>query len=128
MDLKRKIRELDENKRVLFAMLFGSKAKGASTKLSDIDVAIYYQGNKKERFDFLKNISGILGKGYDIHIFQDLPHYVQKEVIKHGKVIMTRDVRRTTEIIIQTIRECSRAEKYMKFYYERLERDAHERY
>jgi len=37
---------------IKFIILFGSAAKGRSTNLSDIDIAVFHSGDKRERFQF----------------------------------------------------------------------------
>ncbi|MBI2035011.1 MAG: nucleotidyltransferase domain-containing protein, partial [Candidatus Levybacteria bacterium] len=43
--LTKKLLALDTKKAIRFIILFGSTAKGKNTPLSDIDLAVYYQGN-----------------------------------------------------------------------------------
>ena len=123
MDITEEIKKLDNEKKVLFAFIYGSRAKGTARADSDTDIAVYHEGDKKERFNFLKKLLGNLPDDYDVHIFQELPSYVRKEVIKHGKVFFSRDEKRSIAIIIENIRETSRMEKYMRYYRERVERD-----
>ena len=42
---------------VKFVFLFGSYAYGKPNKLSDIDFAVFYDGDKRERFNFRLKIS-----------------------------------------------------------------------
>ncbi|HEY9247008.1 MAG TPA: nucleotidyltransferase domain-containing protein [Candidatus Methanoperedens sp.] len=66
-----KIRDIGGPK-IIFMVLYGSEAKGENTDLSDIDIAVYYQGDKKERFDFRIKILGRVSNKFDIKTFQDL--------------------------------------------------------
>ncbi|MEK6874067.1 MAG: nucleotidyltransferase domain-containing protein [Nanoarchaeota archaeon] len=85
-----KVREMSDFDSVKFIILFGSYAYGRPNKLSDYDFAVYYVGDKKERFKFRLKILSKLSDDFDVQIFQDLPLYVQKEVLK-GKVIYVKD-------------------------------------
>ncbi len=38
---------------IKFIVLYGSAAKGRSTNLSDIDIAVFYSGDKRERFQLM---------------------------------------------------------------------------
>lgn len=76
--------------KVAFIFLFGSVADGKQNKLSDIDFAVYYQGNNKERFKFRLEVLKKLPDSFDVQIFQDLPLFVQKEVLR-GKLIYCKD-------------------------------------
>lgn len=73
-------------KKIKFIILYGSFSKGKQNPLSDIDLAVYYEGSKEERFRFRVKILGSVSDVFDIQIFQDLPLYVKKEVIC-GKVV-----------------------------------------
>ena len=73
-------------KKIRFIILYGSFAKVKKTPTSDIDIAVYYDDSVKERFTFRMNILGRVCDKFDIQTFQDLPIYVQREVLR-GKVI-----------------------------------------
>lgn len=82
---------------IIFAYLFGSQAKDESTKLSDIDIAIFIEKkvSKSERFDIrlrlANNLSSIAGKRVDVIVMNDIPIQLSYEVIKNGKVILCKD-------------------------------------
>lgn len=99
-----RIRRLDREDKVQFIVLYGSLAEGRRGKLSDIDLAIGHEGNKKERFNFRLKTLGELEDKFDVQIFQDLPLYIKVEVLK-GKVLYARDMKLLNEIALETIRE-----------------------
>lgn len=69
-------------------ILFGSAIENKLTSKSDIDIAIEFSDiNKKQSFDFRKNISGKLPEKADIQIFNVLPEKVKKEIKNKGRVI-----------------------------------------
>ena len=111
--LIKKIKKLDRKNKVGFIMLYGSQANGKATPLSDVDVAVYYDGDEKERFKFRISLAGELSDRYDVHIFQDLPLYIRKDIIKEGKVIYKKDIKKVYEIFIKVIREFSFFEKHL---------------
>lgn len=82
---------------IIFAYLFGSQAKGQSTKISDIDLAVFIDRKlpKSERFDIrlrlTNDLSAIAGKRVDLIVMNDIPIQLAYEVIKHGKVILCKD-------------------------------------
>ena len=79
-------------KNIKFIILYGSVVEGNQTPLSDIDLAVYYEGTKEERFKFRMKILGDVNDKFDIQIFQDLPLYVRKEVLK-GKIMYSSESR-----------------------------------
>lgn len=89
-------------KKVRFAILFGSQTTGKANPLSDIDVAIYYEGDKRERFAFRLALMGKLPDYFDIKIYQDLPLYIQPSVLR-GKLLYTKDVSFVYAIAYETI-------------------------
>ncbi|KXA92682.1 hypothetical protein AKJ65_07200 [candidate division MSBL1 archaeon SCGC-AAA259E19] len=113
-----RIKETDREKKVQFIILFGSSARGDSTDLSDIDLAVGYDGNERERFDFRIKISGELPQNFDVQIFQDLPLYLKKEVLK-GEVLFARDFGELHELALDVIREYDMFEPNFLDYVER---------
>jgi hypothetical protein len=82
---------------IIFAYLFGSRAKGKSTRLSDIDLAVLVDRkiSRSERFDIrlrlTNDLSAITGTKVDLIVMNDIPVQLAYEVIKHGKVILCKD-------------------------------------
>jgi predicted nucleotidyltransferase len=111
-----KIKDIGGEK-IEFIVLYGSAAKGDSTSLSDIDIAVYYQGDKKERFDFRIKILGRVGSKFDIQTFQDLPLYIQNEILSTGKVIYYRYYKDIFNIFMKTIREFNDFKPRLELYY-----------
>ena len=104
-----------------FIIQYGSTVTGEQTPLSDIDIAVYYQGTKKQRFDFIITVLGSVDDQFDIHIFQDLPLYIQQEVISKGKLLYQRDFETTFDIFMRTIQRFSDFKPLLDIYYEGLE-------
>lgn len=118
-DVIKKIKAIGGDK-VRFVVLYGSAAKGKLTKLSDIDIAVFYNGDKSERFEFRKKILGRVGNEFDIQIIQDLPLYLQKDILSTGKVIYSVDYRETFEIFIKIIRGFEDFKPRLEIYYSGL--------
>ena len=112
----RKLKEMPDFHRVRFVILYGSQALGKATPMSDFDFAVYYDGNKDERYRFLININ--FNENFDAKVFQDLPLYIQKEVLK-GKVIYAKDLSFVYDTAYETIK---RFERFKKYYYDYLDR------
>ena len=77
--------------KILFIALFGSRAEGYSRASSDYDVAIYYEGDKKERYEFLFKVLGKMDDDIDVKIFQDLPLVLKSKILSHGVMLYVRD-------------------------------------
>ncbi len=107
---------------VRFVMLYGSQAEEREMPISDIDIAVYYRASAEERFRFRMNVAGSLSSHYDIHIFQDLPLHLRKDVISHGEILYQKDYVETFNIFLQTIREYEDFKPRLDIYYEGLRR------
>jgi uncharacterized protein len=108
-----KILKLDKKKKVKFIVIYGSYLTDKYTPISDIDVAIFYEENEKERFKFRLKCLGDFSDKYDIHIFQDLPMHIKNEVIKTGEYVYKKDESETIDIVIQNIRKYARFERHV---------------
>ncbi|MBI2631641.1 nucleotidyltransferase domain-containing protein [Candidatus Pacearchaeota archaeon] len=113
----KRLKSMPNFHRVKFVFLFGSYSLGDSNIMSDIDIAVYYQGNSDERFKFRLALLGKLPDYFDIHILQDLPIFIQKEVIK-GKIIYSNDSDLLFEVSYYIIK---RFEDFKKYYYDYIE-------
>lgn len=114
-----KIRAIGKDK-VRFVVLYGSATKGKLTKLSDLDLAVFFNGDKSEKFEFRKKILGRVSNEFDIQIFQDLPLYVQKDILSTGKMMYSEDYIETFEIFMKTIRGFEDFKPRLEVYYSGL--------
>ncbi len=82
---------------IVFAYLFGSQAKGQSTTLSDVDLAVFIDRriSRSERFDIrlrlTNDLSAIAGTKVDLIVMNDIPIQLAYEIIKYGKAILCKD-------------------------------------
>jgi predicted nucleotidyltransferase len=107
--------------KVRFIALYGSTATEKSTILSDIDMAVYYDGDKDERFIFRMKLLGRINEDFDIKIFQDLPLYIRKEIISHGKMVYYKGYNRIFDVIMRTIRDYENFKPRLDIYYSNME-------
>ena len=110
----KKLKEMPDFNRVKFVFLFGSYSQRKQNKLSDIDFAVYYNGNDKDAFKFRIKLMAKLPDKFDVRIFQHLPLYVQKEVIT-GKVVYSKDEELLYDIAYKIIKEF---EEFKRAYYD----------
>lgn len=108
------IRKLSDFNRVKFVILYGSVARKKENKFSDIDFCVYYDGNKKTTYNLRKRLLGHLNGNYDVQIFQSLPLYLRKEVLR-GKIIYAKDLDFLYDVAYSTIKEF---EDFKKYYYD----------
>lgn len=108
-------------KKIIFIILYGSLANGKHTPLSDIDLAVYYDGNKKERFNFRIKTLGNIDDQFDIQTFQDLPLYIQNEVISTGEIIYQKNYSEVFQIFVETFKKFNDFKPRLDMYYSTLE-------
>jgi predicted nucleotidyltransferase len=98
------IKSTEEFDRVEFIIFHGSMAKDRGMKTSDYDICIYYDGDNREMSKFRLELLSKLPGSVDVQIFQQLPLYVKKEVLK-GRVLYTKRKGFLDEIAIETIKD-----------------------
>ena len=89
-----RLKNLQGFEKVNFIVLYGSSVEGVPRAESDIDLCIDIDADTEyERSCFRLKILSELSDLFDVQIFEQLPLYVKKEVIK-GKVIFawTRNI------------------------------------
>ncbi len=81
-------------KDLLAVLLYGSVVKGEETPRSDIDICIVAP-TCKERTGLLREVHrnlDVFSKKYDVRIFEELPLYIQIQIIENHQIIYTKDV------------------------------------
>ena len=85
--------ELDKNKNVIFALIFGSFANGKINVKSDLDIAIYYK-NPPEGMDKLKVINGlaeIVGRDVDLVVLNHASAFLRHQILKKCIRLLIKD-------------------------------------
>ena len=100
-----RLKKIEGFDKVRFIILYGSAVEGITRAESDIDLCIDIDTEtdyecSKFRLKVLSELPDI----FDVQIFDQLPLYVKKEVLK-GKVIFCRDEEYLYETALLTIKE-----------------------
>ena len=111
----KKAREMPDFDRVKFIILFGSVSQNKNNKFSDIDFAVYYEGNAKERFNFRLKLLANLSDKFDVQIYQDMPVSLRMESLK-GKLLYSKDNAFTGDVAYTTIKIFEGFRKYYEDY------------
>ena len=99
------IRQVAGFEHVRFIIFYGSSQKRQMTIESDIDLCMYYDGDRADAGKFRHAVlSRLPGIRYDVKIFQQLPLYIRVEVLK-GTPVFIRDLTFLYEIATRTLRE-----------------------
>jgi len=118
--IKETLLALDKEKNIRFISLFGSHVTGKTHKDSDVDIAVFYDDSKKERFAYRLKALGELSDHVDLHIFQDLPLAVKKEVLG-GKVLYYQNFQFVFDLFMGIIKEYGHFERHLETYYAAVE-------
>ena len=117
--LEKLLNKAKQDPEVLSVILFGSQACGEATAASDVDVCLVLLN---QRYDSLylsrTKLEYLKMDGLDIHIYQQLPLYIRRRVIKEGKVLFVRDEELLYELAFRTAQAF---EDFRHLYYDYLE-------
>lgn len=99
---------LAADRRVKFAYLFGSAAKGMAGPLSDLDIAVYLDG-RIDRFDYRLKLMESLARAikterFDLVVLNDATPLLCHEVIKDG-IVLKEDRPRRVMFEVYAMRE-----------------------
>ncbi|PKL64207.1 MAG: nucleotidyltransferase domain-containing protein [Methanomicrobiales archaeon HGW-Methanomicrobiales-3] len=104
-DAVQQIHQVPGFEHVRFIIFYGSSEKRQMTPESDIDLCMYYDGDRTDAGKFRHAVlSRLPGIRYDVKIFQQLPLYIRIEVLK-GTPVFVRDLPFLYEIAYRTLRE-----------------------
>ncbi|MGH8057571.1 MAG: type VII toxin-antitoxin system MntA family adenylyltransferase antitoxin [Candidatus Entotheonellia bacterium] len=108
---------------VLAVLLFGSVARGERTPGSDIDVCLVlvpqstaYTGTYLSR----KRLKYLAHFDLDVQLFQQLPLYVRKRVLKEGRVLFVRDEDLRYAVAFRTIQAYEDFKPIYSYYLEQV--------
>jgi len=97
------------DERILVAYLFGSKARGLQTPESDTDVAVLLSEPPEDTLEYylglVDRLSSVMGSPVDLVFLNDAPLLLRHQVIKHGRVLFSRDEAARVEWETKTVKE-----------------------
>ncbi len=97
-------RSLQGFQKIEYIIFHGSAAEGRAISDSDIDLCVYYKGTPEEQTDYRMRLLKKLPDKYDVQIFQQLPLYIRKEVLR-GKPVYVKDKEFLHKIACDTLNE-----------------------
>ena len=100
---------------ILAVILLGSMARGEQTPASDVDVCLVLQEQKYSALTLSnKKLDYVTLGPLDVHIFQQLPLYIRRRVLKDGQVLFVHDV---DELYALAFRTVQAFEDFKPLYY-----------
>ena len=93
---------LESDSNVIFALIFGSAARGKQRKASDIDLGIYFKRPPEgmELLHLITLLSGLAGKDVDIAVLNRASAFLKHQAMKHRVLLIVKD-----ELIYRKFRE-----------------------
>jgi len=109
------LNKIKKDKEIIAVLVFGSYARGEE-KYRDIDLCLVLDKKYSPLEMSRKKLkyASILSDKFDIKVFQQLPVYIRKRILKEGKIILSKNEPMLYEIAFSTIKEF---EFYKKIYY-----------
>ena len=107
---------LSQKDEIIFAYIYGSVARNQDTRLSDIDLAIYIDEDKKPaagpfgyRSDLIAELQPLAGNDIDLIILNDASNLLAYNVFKEGSLLFNKDPDLRTRVQAKTV------DKYLDF-------------
>ncbi|MCC3145621.1 nucleotidyltransferase domain-containing protein [Halanaerobium sp. Z-7514] len=112
MDIE-KIKEILSNrKEIIFAYLFGSFAENKENPLSDIDLAIYIDQNKKPqsgvfgyRSELIVELQAAVNRDIDLVILNNITAAFAHDILKNGVLLINKSAQKRNRFHEKTMRE-----------------------
>ena len=115
--LKRIVEDVAKDAEILALFLYGSNARAEACEQSDIDLCLVLMPTRytskelsQKKLTYLKSFE------LDIQIFQQLPIYIKKRVIKEGKVLYCKDDDALYDLCFTVIRDFADFEHIYRHY------------
>lgn len=90
---------------VLAVLLFGSTAREQEGPLSDVDICLVLvpgKGRLDQATLTLKRLEYLRRFDLDVQVFQQLPLYIRRRVLREGEVVLAKDADRLYDIAFRT--------------------------
>ncbi len=117
------LKEAQQDSDVLAVMLFGSVARGESSVQSDVDICLVLYPKRWQLEELARKRWEYLCFDLDIKIFQQLPLYLRRRVLKEGIVLLVKDEDQLYELAFRTAKEFEDFKHIYRDYLEAIARD-----
>ncbi|NMC07353.1 MAG: nucleotidyltransferase domain-containing protein [Candidatus Lokiarchaeota archaeon] len=97
---------------VLAILMFGSRARGEPFRDTDICLVTRDGSGGKKRLQYL----AVFPSSFDIHVFDELPLYIKKRVMKEGKFLLNKDFSLVFQKYYATIKDLRLFEPHFDAY------------
>lgn len=123
MDIPKKCKEiLSSHKCIVFAYIFGSFAQGNFNDNSDLDIAIYLDGDMDtdDYLDLKMTLTEAFNREIDLVILNKATPLLKFQVYKNHILIFTRDKTLESEFKVKTLFEYNDVKRYLDLSYDKM--------
>lgn len=115
---------LKDDKFILFAYLFGSRAGEDYNSKSDVDVAVYLDEKEdntlfKKRIELISGLSKILKKDVDIIILNKASLFLKYVILREGRLIYDKAPSKRIDFELKSTNEYFDFKPYLDMYHQR---------
>jgi len=110
---------------IVAAYIFGSRVSGKTTKTSDYDVAVLFEGDYS--LDELLNVTLRLARAFDVDLasvdvvgLNDAPVELAYDIIARGKLVYCTDTELRVDFETRLMKEYMDLKPFLDVYYEHL--------
>jgi hypothetical protein len=103
--LARLLKQAETDPEILAVILFGSTVRDEAGARSDVDVCLVLQPRaylaielSRKKLSYLKHVD------LDVQVFQQLPLYIRRRLLREGRVLVARDEEALYELAFRTAR------------------------
>ncbi len=102
--LKPLIETAKKDKDVVAVMLFGSAARGEKYRDIDVALVLYPKVCSLDEISEAHLKYAAISDALDVSVFQGLPLYIQKRILKEGKIILCKNEDALYDVVFASIR------------------------
>ncbi len=111
--------------RLLAVVLFGSRVRGEQGPRSDVDVCLVLDpcrtsGTGAAAAEVRLEYLATTPEGFDIRVFQQLPLYIRRRVLREGRVLYSRDEEALYELAYRTAKAFEDFRHRYRYYLEQV--------
>lgn len=108
--------KIKADKDVVAVLLFGSLARNEPNRDTDICIVLSKKYTNLEMSKKRLSYTSLVNNKIDIQIFQQLPLYIRKRILKEGKILLCKDEDALYNIAFSAIKDYNLYEKVYTAY------------
>ncbi len=115
------VKTVEKDSQILGLLLFGSVARGEGYEGSDMDLCLVLMPRSYQAIELSrKKLEYRREFDLDIQVFQQMPLYIKRRVLRDGEVLFCRDIDQLYEVAFMVIREFAHFERIYLDYLEEV--------